>query len=155
MSGTINCWYSEKDTTKVNSIKGEELSKSLCTGGNRTCPSVKLRFFLCSHCSFTPAKSVLHYPEISEVRIQSVRSTRGKEEMEKRTLIVLFVLVLDIIGIALLGVGIGLRIRGRKKRSTCTKLITATVVDSEANFRSDYRKHFQLLTYIHHGSYLQ
>lgn len=26
---------------------------------------------------------------------------------------------------------------------------------SEANFRSDYRKHFQLLTYIHHGFYLQ
>ena len=60
-----------------------------------------------------------------------MRSTRGKEEMEKRTLIVLFVLVLGIIGIALLGVGIGLRIRGRKKRSTCTKLITATVVDMQ------------------------
>lgn len=52
-------------TTKVNSIKGEELSKSLCTGGNRTCPSVKLRFFLCSHCSFTPAKSVLYCQEMA------------------------------------------------------------------------------------------
>lgn len=29
------------------------------------------------------------------------------------------------------GVGIGLCIRGRKKRSTCTKLITATVVDMQ------------------------
>lgn len=45
--------------------------------------------------------------------------------MEKRTLILLFTLVLDIIGIAFLGVGIGLCIRGRKKRSTCTKLVAA------------------------------
>ena len=51
--------------------------------------------------------------------------------MEKRTLILLFTLVLDIIGIAFLGVGIGLCIRGRKKRSTCTKLVTATVVDMQ------------------------
>ena len=50
--------------------------------------------------------------------------------MEKRTLILLFTLVLGIIGIAFLGVGIGLCIRGRKKRSTCTKLVTATVVES-------------------------
>lgn len=51
--------------------------------------------------------------------------------MGKRTLIVLFVLVLGIIGIAFLGVGIGLCIRGRKKRSTCTKLVPATVVDMQ------------------------
>ena len=51
--------------------------------------------------------------------------------MEKRTLILLFMLVLGIIGIAFLGVGIGLCIRGRKKRSTCTKLVTATVVDMQ------------------------
>jgi len=60
-----------------------------------------------------------------------VQSTRGQEEMEKRTLILLFMLVLGIIGIAFLGVGIGLCIRGRKKRSTCTKLVTATVVDMQ------------------------
>ena len=51
--------------------------------------------------------------------------------MEKRTLILLFTLVLGIIGIAFLGVGIGLCIRGRKRRSTCTKLVTATVVDMQ------------------------
>ena len=51
--------------------------------------------------------------------------------MEKRTLILLFVLIFGIIGIAFLGVGIGLCIRGRKKRSTCTKPVTATVVDMQ------------------------
>ena len=56
---------------------------------------------------------------------------KGTRKVEKRTLILLFMLVLGILGIAFLGVGIGLRIRGRKKRNTCTKPVTATVVDMQ------------------------
>ena len=56
---------------------------------------------------------------------------KGTRKVEKRTSILLFMLVLGIIGIAFLGVGIGLCIRGRKKRNTCTKPVTATVVDMQ------------------------
>lgn len=56
---------------------------------------------------------------------------KGTMKVEKRTLILLFMLVLGILGIAFLGVGIGLCIRGRKKRNTCTKPVTATVVDMQ------------------------
>ena len=56
---------------------------------------------------------------------------KGTRKVEKRTLILLFMLVLGIIGIAFLGVGIGLCIRWRKKRSTCTRPVTATVVDMQ------------------------
>ena len=41
----------------------------------------------------------------------------------------LFVLVWGIIGVTFLCIGIGLRARGRKKRSICTRLVTAVVVD--------------------------
>lgn len=49
--------------------------------------------------------------------------------MEITTLMLLFVLVWGIIGITFFCIGIGLYARGRKKRSTCTRPVTATVVD--------------------------
>ena len=49
--------------------------------------------------------------------------------MEITTLMLLFVLVWGIIGVTFLCIGIGLRARGRKKRSICTRLVTAVVVD--------------------------
>ena len=49
--------------------------------------------------------------------------------MEKTTLMLLFVLVWGIIGITFICIGIGLHARRRKKRSTCTRPVTATVVD--------------------------
>lgn len=49
--------------------------------------------------------------------------------METTTLILLFILVWGIIGITFLCIGIGLHIRGKKKRNICTMPVTATVVD--------------------------
>lgn len=49
--------------------------------------------------------------------------------MEKTTLIRFLVLVLGIMGIVFLCIGIGLVTRERKKKSMCTKPVTAVVVD--------------------------
>ena len=49
--------------------------------------------------------------------------------METTTLIFLFILVWGILGVTFLCIGIGLHVRERKKRNTCTLPVTATVVD--------------------------
>ena len=50
--------------------------------------------------------------------------------METTTLIFLFfILVWGILGVTFLCIGIGLHVRGRKKRNICTLPVTATVVD--------------------------
>ena len=50
--------------------------------------------------------------------------------METTTLIFLFfILVWGIIGVTFLCIGIGLHVRGRKKRNICTLPVTATVED--------------------------
>ena len=49
--------------------------------------------------------------------------------MEITTLMLLFILIWGIIGIAFFCIGIGLRARGQRKRSVCTRPVTAIVVD--------------------------
>ena len=49
--------------------------------------------------------------------------------MEITTLMLLFILIWGIIGIAFFCIGIGLHARGQRKRSICTRPVTAIVVD--------------------------
>lgn len=49
--------------------------------------------------------------------------------MEITTLMLLFILIWGIIGIAFFCIGIGLHARGQRKRSVCTRPVTAIVVD--------------------------
>lgn len=49
--------------------------------------------------------------------------------MEITTLMLLFIVIWGIIGIAFFCIGIGMHARGQRKRSICTRLVTAIVVD--------------------------
>ena len=49
--------------------------------------------------------------------------------MEITTLMLLFILIWGIIGIAFFCISIGLHARGQRKRSICTRPVTAIVVD--------------------------
>lgn len=49
--------------------------------------------------------------------------------MEITILMLLFILIWGIIGIAFFCIGIGLQARGQRKRSICTRPVTAIVVD--------------------------
>ena len=72
--------------------------------------------------------------------------------METTTLIFLFILVWGILGVTFLCIGIGLHVRGRKKRNTCTLPVTATVVDLRRKMENGHETPVYTLSYHQAGS---